>query len=101
LSIINIGLLTYADEQFGVKDSFEDFLKQNYNNSMKEFLRDRKKLAQQQRVEILLAGKVEVPSLICQKELVMTDFNEKVIPLVVKKGQSCQKFRIPFKNSGA
>lgn len=47
LSIINIGLLTYADEQFGVKESFEDFLKVNYNNSMKEFLRDRKKLAQQ------------------------------------------------------
>ena len=45
LSIINIGLLTYADEQFGVKDSFEDFLKCNYNNSMKEFLRDRKKVA--------------------------------------------------------
>jgi hypothetical protein len=27
LSIINIGVLTYADEQFGLKDSFEDFLK--------------------------------------------------------------------------
>ena len=45
LSIINIGVLTYADEQFGVKDSFEDFLKANYSGSMKEFLRDRKKLA--------------------------------------------------------
>jgi hypothetical protein len=45
MSIINIGLLTYADEQFGVKESFEDFLKSNYNNSMKEFLRDRKKVA--------------------------------------------------------
>jgi hypothetical protein len=31
----------------------------------------------------------------------MPEFNEKVIPLVVKKGQSCQKFRIPFKNCGA
>lgn len=51
---------------------------------------------------MLLAGKIEVPSLICQKELIMTEFNgEKVIPLVVKKGQSCQKFRIPFKNNGA
>ena len=46
LSIINIGVLTYPDEQFGQRDSFEDFLKVNYNNSMKEFLRDRKKLAQ-------------------------------------------------------
>ena len=47
LSIINIGLLTYQDEQFGVKESFEDFLKSNYNGSMKDFLRDRKKVAQQ------------------------------------------------------
>jgi hypothetical protein len=69
LSIINIGVLTYADEQFGLKDSFEDFLKVNYNNSMKEFLRDRKKLAQHQKVEILLAGRVDVPSLVCPREL--------------------------------
>jgi hypothetical protein len=65
LSIINIGLLTYADEQFGVKESFEDFLKANHNNSMKEFLRDRKKAALTHRIEILLAGKVESPSLVC------------------------------------
>lgn len=45
LSVINIGLLTYADEQFGVKESFEDFLKNNYSGSMKDFLRDRKKVA--------------------------------------------------------
>lgn len=45
ISIINIGLLTYADEEFGGKDSFEDLLSSKYNNSMKDFLRDRKKLA--------------------------------------------------------
>lgn len=48
-----------------------------------------------------MAGKVEVPSLICQKELLLPEFNEKVVPLVVKKGQTGQKFRIPFKNSGS
>jgi hypothetical protein len=47
LSMINIGVLTYADEQFGIKESFEDFLKNSYNGSMKDFLRDRKKVAQQ------------------------------------------------------
>jgi hypothetical protein len=74
LSIINIGLLTYADEEFGGKDSFEDLLKVRYNNSMKEFLRERKKLAQTQRLEVLLAGVVEVPGpLTCQKELQMTE----------------------------
>jgi len=44
LSVINIGVLTYKDEQFGVRESFEDHLKAHYGNSMKEFLRDRKKL---------------------------------------------------------
>lgn len=44
LSIINIGVLTYADEQFGLRDSFEEYLRANYSNSMKEFLKDRKKL---------------------------------------------------------
>ena len=46
LSMINIGLLTYADEQFGVKESFEDFLKNKFKGSMKDFLKDRKKVTQ-------------------------------------------------------
>ena len=107
LSIINIGVLTYADEQFGLKDSFEDFLRSSYNNSMKEFLRDRKKLSTQQRIEILLAGKVDIPSVCCQKELYDSELKEKVIPLVVKKPSSANmqanggsKYRLPFKNNG-
>lgn len=67
LSIINLGLLTYADEQFGVKETFEDFLKTKFGGSMKDFLKDRKKVATAQRIEILLAGRVEIPNLICQK----------------------------------
>jgi hypothetical protein len=31
----------------------------------------------------------------------VTGLNEKVVPLVVKKGVTGQKFRIPFKNNGA
>ena len=98
--MINIGLLTYADESFGVNQSFEEFLKTNYSNSMKEFLKDRKKAVLNQRVEILLAGKINVPQLICQKELTQSQFNEKVIPVAIRKGQQQQKFRIPFKNTG-
>jgi hypothetical protein len=30
----------------------------------------------------------------------MPEFNEKVVPIVIKKGQQGQKFRIPFKNDG-
>jgi hypothetical protein len=69
LSIINIGLLTYKDEEFGVKTSFEDFLASEFNNSMKEFLKDRKKVALVQRLQILLGGLVEPPSICCVKEL--------------------------------
>jgi hypothetical protein len=107
ISIINIGLLTYADEEFGGRDSFEDLLRVRYSNSMKEFLRERKKLALTQRLEVLLAGRIEVPGpLICQRELLMAEYgNQKVIPLVVKKGpqvgSAAQKFRLPFKNMGS
>jgi len=45
LSIINVGLLTYKEEQFGVKHSFENFLNYQFNNDMKMFLADRKDLA--------------------------------------------------------
>ena len=69
LSMINIGLLTYADEQFGVTESFEDFLKNKFKGSMKDFLKDRKKVTQIQRLEILLAGQVQIPKLICMKSL--------------------------------
>jgi len=69
LSKINIGLLTFADEQFGVTESFEDFLKTRFKGSMKEFLKDRRKAAQVQRIEILLAGRVQIPRLICQRSI--------------------------------
>lgn len=59
-------------------------------------------------MEILLAGKVDVPSLTCPKELVDNDLNEKLIPLIVKKPNSAglaanggSKYRLPFKNNGS
>jgi len=76
LSMISIGLLTYADEKFGVSDSFEHFLKTKHRGSMKDFLRDRKKVAQHQKIDILLAGRVEIPSLVCQKGLVLDVENQ-------------------------
>lgn len=42
ISIINVGLLTYKGEKFGVEESFEEFLSVEYRNNMKEFLADRK-----------------------------------------------------------
>lgn len=74
LSIINIGLLTYKNEEFGVKESFEDYLHYNYDNSMKKFLSDRKHLSKTQRLEILMAGKVYVPKIVCLKEINLDEF---------------------------
>lgn len=102
LSIINIGLLTYQNEEFGVKETFEHFLSQNYENSMKAFLNDRKELALQQRIEILLAGKVNVPKITCLKEMNLGQFDQKIVPIAIKKvpSQPIQKFRLPLKNDG-
>ena len=107
LSMINIGLLTYADEQFGVTESFEDFLKNKFKGSMKDFLKDRKKVTQIQRLEILLAGQVQIPKLICMKslkpqlpELESSMLQDKHIPLAIKNIPGQQKYRIPFKNTG-
>jgi len=86
LSIINVGLLTYKEEQFGVKHSFENFLNYQYNNDMKMFLADRKELAQIQRMKVLLAGKVLVPKITCPKEIFLEEHGLKVMPLAVKKG---------------
>ena len=43
--MLNVGLLTFADEKFGVSQEFENFLATEYAGSMKEFLKDRKKVA--------------------------------------------------------
>lgn len=85
LSLINIGLLTYQGEEFGVKESFEDFLRTNYENSMKAFLSDRKQLSVDQRIEILMAGKVDVPRLACLKEMSLGEYNQKIVPIAIKK----------------
>lgn len=61
-------------------------MKYNYENSMKNFLKDRKSLASSQKVEIMVAGKVEVPKLVCLKEMALFGENtQKIIPLAVKK----------------
>lgn len=86
LSIINVGLLTYKGEQFGVKHSFDNFLKYHYNNDMKLFLADRKELSQIQRMKVLLAGKVQVPKISCIKEIFLEEHGLRVMPLAVKKG---------------
>lgn len=85
LSVINIGLLTYKGERFGVDESFEDFLRINYENSMKTFLADRKKLSQQQRIEVLMAGKVDVPKIVCLKEMNLGLADTKIVPIAIKK----------------
>ena len=97
LSLVNIGLLTYKDEKFGVTESFEDYLKNNYDNNMKNFLTDRKSLAERQRIQVLVAGRIIQPRLHCLKEVNPgEDSNLKVIHIALKRGP-VQKFKLPFK----
>ena len=56
LSLLTLGLLTYKNDKFGVKQRFEDFLANKFRGDMKAFLAERKSLAQTQSTHILLAG---------------------------------------------
>ncbi len=51
---------------------------------MKNFLKDRKSLSLDQKLEIMIAGKVEVPYLICPKEMTLFGIH-KILPLAIKK----------------
>lgn len=75
---------------------------------MKDFLKDRKKVTQIQRLEILLAGQVQIPKMICMK-MIQPDVpvletsqmsDKQLIPLCIKNTAGQHKFRIPFKNTG-
>jgi len=54
---------------------------------MKQFLYDRKKLASQQRTQVLIAGRVVVPKITFLKEI-KADYSpyQSVIPVALKKG---------------
>lgn len=97
LSLINIGLLTYKDERFGVDESFEDFLKHNYDSSMKQFLHDRKQLVQAQRIQVLVAGRLLQPKIHCLKQIMPLQIQGvNVIPIALRRGP-LQKFKLPFR----
>lgn len=91
VSQISITLLTLDGERFGVAQSFDEFLRKNHNNNMREFLTERKKLMPNVKMEVLLAGRVEVPRITCPRTLnikqeVETPANFEIVPLAVKKG---------------
>ena len=46
---------------------------------MKDFLKDRRKAALVQRLEILLAGQVQIPKLVCQKMIKPQVFNDEIL----------------------
>ena len=85
VSLINIGLLTYKGEKFGVEHNFEQFLSHYYQNDMKAFLGDRRELCKAQRIKVLLVGKVHVPKLVCLRDMKIKDLGLRVLPLAVKK----------------
>ena len=97
LTVLNVGLLTFKNEKFGVDISFEDFLKHQYDNSMKAFLQDRKKLSSIQRRQLLIAGKLVPPKLQCLKEINSKGLEGvKIIPIALRRGPVA-KLKLPFR----
>jgi len=96
LSKVRVGLLTYKHERFGVDENFDEFLKNEYNNSMKNFLADRKHCAEIQHIDLLLAGLVCPPKIQCLKEIAFYP-GLNVIPIVLKMNP-VNKFKLPFKS---
>ena len=68
---------------------------------MKAFLHQRRHLSELQRVQVLIAGKVQVPKLICLKEVLREGYPEKVIPLALRPGCQApiQRFKFQFKTN--
>lgn len=93
LSQIKVGLLTYPHEQFGKRDSFEEHLKTRYESSMRQFLNDRKRIAQIQSTSVLIAAKLTIPKLVCCKQFALkrpnsgdkTGLTPKIIPIAVRR----------------
>jgi hypothetical protein len=50
------------------------------------------------KLEILLLGFLDNPQLKCMKKLFNKPSGQDIVSLVVKKNQSVQKFKLPFKN---
>jgi len=77
--MINVVLLTYKEEQFGVKYSFDRYLNYYYNGDLRQFLADRSELAKAQQIKILLAGRLQIPSLICLKDMYLPKIGKRVM----------------------
>ena len=47
-----------------------------------------------------MAGRVDVPKIVCLKEMDLGLGNQKIVPIAIKKipSQPVQKFRLPIKN---
>jgi|LauGreDrversion4_2_1035121.scaffolds.fasta_scaffold2334199_1 hypothetical protein len=82
--MINIVLLTYKEEQFGVRYSFDRYLHYYYNGDMRQFLADRSELEKGQKIKILLAGRLQIPSLICLKDMYLPKIGKRVMQVAFK-----------------
>ena len=51
---------------------------------MKQFLSDRVELAKIQRIKVLLAGRLQIPSFICLKDMYLANIGLRVMQVAVK-----------------
>lgn len=57
-----------------------------------------KEVAPSRKMDVLLLGYLDNPKIKCIKQLFNKQANTEIIPLVVRKTQGVQKFKLPFKN---
>ena len=57
-----------------------------------------KEVHPQRKMDVLLLGYLDNPKIKCIKQLFNQQTNSQIIPLVVKKTQGVQKFKLPFRN---
>lgn len=53
------------------------------------------------RMQVMMAGVIEPPRLLCPKSVLDAHAGKKVVPIAIKQIGGTQKFRIPFKNESA
>ena len=53
------------------------------------------------RMQVMMAGVIEPPKLLCPKSVLDAHASRKVVPIAIKQIGGTQKFRIPFKNDSA
>ena len=109
---VAVSVLNQPGERFDQDNTFDYFLETEYDGRIDSFIQDRQSVAENQRQEILLNGKIKIPKIVCTRAMqrqfakngqsyaseIQTAQKEKVVPISLSMAEPKKKFKIPFKN---